>query len=83
MNQVITAPTTPRITLFLIAVLRSLRDAGCVGLYGVVSYTAAQRTSEIEFAWRSEQLSDVLKMVVGQGMMLAVIECSSVAASPC
>jgi putative ABC transport system permease protein len=76
MNQVIASTvTTPRITLFLIAAFAiAALLLAAVGLYGVVSYTAAQRTSEIgiRMALGAAQ-RDVLKMIVGQGMMLAVV----------
>jgi putative ABC transport system permease protein len=45
-----------------------------VGLYGVVAYTVSQRTQEIGLRMAiGAQRGDVLKMVVGGGMKLAVI----------
>jgi putative ABC transport system permease protein len=76
MEQVVGSTVhTPRITLSLIgAFATAALMLAALGLYGVVSYSAAQRTNEIgiRMALGAEQ-SDVLKMVVRQGMALAAI----------
>jgi putative ABC transport system permease protein len=75
MEQVVgSTVSVPRLTLFLIGVFAAVAILlAAIGLYGVVSYSAAQRTNEIgiRMALGAER-RDVMKMVVAQGMSLTI-----------
>jgi putative ABC transport system permease protein len=66
---------TERLSMTLLAFLASLAlILAAVGIYGVMSYTVTQRSHEIGIRMAiGAQPRDVFKMVIGRGMMLALI----------
>jgi putative ABC transport system permease protein len=69
------AMASTRFTMILIAIFAGVALVlASVGLYGVISYSVRQRTQEIgiRMAFGAER-SDILRLVVGRGMLLIMI----------
>jgi predicted permease len=76
MDQVVaTATAEPRFYVLLLATFAAVAlTLAAVGIYGVVSYSVSRRTQEIGIRMAlGAQTSHVIKMVVGQGAILASV----------
>jgi putative ABC transport system permease protein len=76
MSEVISLSSSPRrFNTLLLGVLAGVSlILAMIGIYGVMNYSVTQRTREIGIRMAlGATSSDVMRMVVGQGMKLAII----------
>ncbi|MCM3901008.1 MAG: ABC transporter permease [Pyrinomonadaceae bacterium] len=69
------AVTQPRFNLFLLGLFGGIALLlSAAGIYGVTAYSVTQRTHEFGIRMAlGAQVGDVLKMILGQGMLLIVV----------